>query len=63
MESGIINLSKKENKVIKCNHNDNGMTVNLRILTGEEHRKIKLQRLRKMRIWIFGLLVNQINSF
>ena len=48
MESGIINLSKKENKVIKCNHNDNGMTVNLRILTGEEHRKIKLQRLRKM---------------
>ena len=35
----------------------------LRILTGKEHPKIKLQRLQKIRIWTFGLLVHQINSF
>ena len=35
----------------------------LRILTGKKHPKIKLQRLRKIRIWTFGSLVHQINSF
>ena len=35
----------------------------LRILTGKKHHKIKLQRLRKIRIWTFGSLVHQINSF
>ena len=35
----------------------------LRILTGKKHPKIKLQRLGKIRIWTFGLLVHQINSF
>ena len=34
----------------------------LRILTGKKHRQIKLQRLRKVRIWAFGSLVHQINS-
>ena len=37
--------------------------LNLRILTGKKHPKIKLQRLRKIRIWTFGSLVHQINSF
>ena len=31
--------------------------------TEKKNPKIKLQRLRKIRIWIFGLLVHQINSF
>ena len=35
----------------------------LRILTGKKHPKIKLQRLQKIRILTFGLLVHQINSF
>ena len=35
----------------------------LRILTGKNHPKIKLQRLRKIRIWTSGSLVHQINSF
>ena len=35
----------------------------LRILTGKEHPKIKVQRLRKIRVWTFGSLVHQINSF
>ena len=29
----------------------------LRILTGKKQRQIKLQRLEKVRIWAFGLLV------
>ena len=37
--------------------------VQLRILTGKKQPKIKLKRLRKIRIWTFGLLVHQINSF
>ena len=37
--------------------------VTLRILTGKKHPKIKLQRLRKIRIWTFGSLLYQINSF
>ena len=35
----------------------------LRILTGKKHSKIKLQRLPKIRIWTFGSLVYQINTF
>ena len=35
----------------------------LRILTRKKHPKIKLQRLQKIRIWTFGSLVHQINSF
>ena len=35
----------------------------LRILTGKNYSKIKLQRLRKIRIWTFGSLVHQTNSF
>ena len=35
----------------------------LRILTGKKHPKIKLQRLRKIRLWTFGSLVHQINTF
>ena len=34
----------------------------LGILTGENHRQIKLQRLQKVQIWAFELLVQQINS-
>ena len=33
----------------------------LRILTGKKHRQIKLQRLEKVRIWAFGLLVHKVN--
>ena len=39
------------------------LKVFLRILTGKKHPKIKLQCLRKIRIWTFGSLVHQINSF
>ena len=38
------------------------MLKKLAILTGKNHPKIKLQRLRKIRIWTFGSLVHQINS-
>ena len=38
-------------------------TFILRILTGKKYPKIKLQRLRKIQIWIFGSLVHQINLF
>ena len=34
----------------------------LRIPTGKKQSKIKLQRLQKVQIWTFGLLVQQINS-
>ena len=37
--------------------------LSLRILTGKKQPKIKLQRLRKMQMLTFGLLVHQINSF
>ena len=37
--------------------------ASLRILTGKKRPKVKLQRLRKIRIWIFGSLVHQINFF
>ena len=30
----------------------------LRLLTGKKDRQIKLQRLEKVRIWSFGLLVH-----
>ena len=33
----------------------------LKILTGKKHRQLKLQRLQKVRIWAFRLLVHQIN--
>ena len=35
----------------------------VRILTRKMHPKIKLQRLRKIRIWTFASLVHQIKSF
>ena len=35
----------------------------LKILTGKKYPKIKLLHLRKIRIWTFGSLVLQINSF
>ena len=35
----------------------------LRILTGKNRPKIKLQCLRKIRTWTFGSLVHQVNSF
>ena len=34
----------------------------LRILTGKKLCEIKLQLLQKVQIWVFGLLVQQINS-
>ena len=34
-----------------------------RILTGKNHRQVKLQRLQKVQIWAFELLIKQINSF
>ena len=36
--------------------------VPLRILKGQKHHQIKLQRLQKEQTWVFGLLVQQINS-
>ena len=35
----------------------------LKILTGKKHHKIKSQRLWKIQIWTFGLLVHHVNSF
>ena len=35
----------------------------LRILTGKNHRQVKLRRLQKVQIWAFELLLKQINSF
>ena len=37
--------------------------VDLEILTGKKHPKIKLQCLRKIQMWTFRSLVHQINSF
>ena len=37
--------------------------MRLMTLIGKKHPKIKLQRLPKIRIWTFGSLVHQINSF
>ena len=37
--------------------------LRLRVLAGKMHPKIKPQRLQKIRIWSFGPLVHQINSF
>ena len=37
--------------------------IQLRIRTGKKHPKIKLQHLQKIRIWTFGSLLHQINSF
>ena len=34
------------------------LVLALRILTGKKYRQIKLQRLEKVRIWAFGLLVH-----
>ena len=34
-----------------------GNLLSLRIFTGKKHRQIKLQRLEKVGIWAFGLLV------
>ena len=34
----------------------------LRILIGKKYHQIKLQRLQKVQIWAFGLLVHQNNS-
>ena len=39
------------------------LLTRLGILTGKKHPKIKLQRLRKKRIWTFWSLIHQINSF
>ena len=39
------------------------LSVELRILSGKKHPKIKLQRQRKIRILTFGSLVYQVNSF
>ena len=36
--------------------------LQLRLLLGKKHRQMKLQRLQKVQIWVFGLLVQQINS-
>ena len=39
------------------------MILELRMFTGKKYPKIKLQRLRKKRIWTLRSLVHQINSF
>ena len=58
----LINLfaakKKKKEKKRKVFH------FELRILlTGKKYPKVKLQRLRKIRLWTFGSLTHQINSF
>ena len=52
-------------KLQQCNESNACFLQNgyLRILTGKKHPKIKLQRLWKIRIWTFGLLVHWIKSF
>ena len=60
---------KKENPNPKSRNLDNVLLISnrksfyLRTLTGKKYPKIKLQCLQKIRIWTFGSLVHQINSF
>ena len=58
----ILYLSKSYYSSAKHQFCKKSPLVSLRILTGKKHRQIKLQRLKKVRIWEFGLLVQQINS-
>ena len=60
---GKINSFFVSGDTAKIKVSENSPPLSLRILTGKKHSKIKLQRLRKMRIWTFGSLVHQINSF
>ena len=50
-------------KHVRYTELNNKEPFHLRMLTGKKHPKIKLQRLQKVRIWTFGSLVYQINSF
>ena len=58
----IYNIYKKCLSMVIRKHLSNicsSMKTELRILTGKNHRQIKLQRLQKVQIWAFGLLVHQ----
>ena len=49
---------KKLSKYVTTFDYINKVLVVLRILTGKRHRQIKLQRLEKVQIWVFRLLVH-----
>ena len=59
----IHNLKRLKNKPTSYKNPDNRSCIDLRMLTGKKHPKMKLQRLRKIQIWTFGSLVHKINSF
>ena len=70
---GYVSLTTAAMKMAKrhfCNDYRNGCKEEnaslgnsmLRILTGKKHCQMKLQRLQKVQIWVFALLVQQINS-
>ena len=76
IENSFINENRHLLKTIKSSKKDDDVdtfineirecpsiwNTSLRILTGKNHPKIKLQLLRKIRILAFGSLVHQINS-
>ena len=56
-------VSSKKNLQVKLFTENSFFLVNifyLRILTGKKHHQMKLQRLQKVQIWAFGLLVQQL---
>ena len=63
--NNVNNIEVWDSRVTKssCKIKLRKMTLQLElsILTGKKDLKIKLQRLRKIRIWTFGSLVHQIN--
>ena len=53
------------NKSMRAPEDEQGIyncDLTLRILTGKQHRQMKLQHLQKVQISAFGLLVQKINS-
>ena len=52
-------LNKRSEFTSRCRHINKRL---LKLLTGKKNRQIKIQRLHKVQIWAFGLLVQQINS-
>ena len=61
----LLHTGRKKTKIcwLKVNILSVQICVELRILTGKKRPKIKLQHLRKIRIWTFLSLVHGINSF
>ena len=56
--SWVILISKSKNLAANELAKQKNIYIILRILTGKKYLQIKLQRLRKLQIWAFGLLVH-----